>query len=454
MSRPTLRPVPTLPVELLDPADDASSGLAGLVFGLVAAYLVTGRVIADVYTLPIGLSLHPTDLILAALLVVWLLWMFTAPQPFPIGIVSMLGAAFVIVFLVSPFLNAIDMSEFEANGAERGLVRATLYAGLFVASYQLSSASRRRAVQILTVTVVVSVFQALVAVYETVTGSALVLLGTIWQTVGLEVDPRAVRTDIAELQLRLTGELRASATAPHPLVLAGLMALGIGICVAFYLYSDSRRTRNWLLVAFALQLLAVGATNQRTGFVVLAAIAVVVAITQINRLPSALPLAAMTAVGGVAVAVLSPNTPRLILNFITGQQTDHNVAVRTSKYEIFPDLIERRPILGAGFTTSDPELVTFDNGYLTGFVEFGIVGFGLLLAFLLVITGRSFAALHKARLPDQPILLAGILAAITFFTSMTTFDVMSFSQLFPDALVVIAVGVARADARHRALAVP
>jgi hypothetical protein len=428
--------------------DGPSVGFARLALGLVVAYLVASRLIADVYTLPIGVSLHPTDIILAALLAVWLLWMVTAPLPFPLGVVSVLGAAVVVMFLSAPYINALDLSAFEVAGAERGLVRATLYAGLFIASYHLAS-SRRSAVRILMATVVVTVFQALVAIYETLIGAPFVALGSVWQALGLEVDPRTTRSAVAALQLRLTGELRASATAPHPLVLAGLLSVGIAICIAFYLYSESRRVRALLLGAVVIQLLAIGVTNQRTAFLVLAAVAIVIGATQAHKLPSALPLVAATAIGGAAVMVLSPNTPRLILNFVTGQQTDHNVAVRTSKYQVLPELIERRPVIGAGFQTSDPAVVTFDNGYLTELVEFGVVGLSLLLVFLLVVAGRSFASRRRVEPADRPILLSAVLAAVVLFTSMTTFDVMSFVQLFPVCLIVMAVGLARADEAHR-----
>jgi O-antigen ligase len=232
-------------------------------------------------------------------------------------------------------------------------------------------------------------------------------------------------------------------------VLAGLLAVGVGICVAIYLYTDSRRSRRFLLVAICLQLLAIGATNQRTGFVMLAAIALVIGFTQIHKLPSAFPLVIAAGLGAAAVTIVSPNTPRLILNFVTGQQTDSNVAVRTSKYEVLPELIERRPFIGAGFETSDPDLVTFDNGYLTELVELGIIGLAVLLVFLIVVTGRSFASLRAAERADQSILLSAVLAAMALFAGMTTFDVMSFAQLFPTCLIVMALGLARADELHR-----
>ncbi len=448
MSNERGSPIAALTVERLGVDGEASSGFARITFGLVVAYLVASRLIADIYTLPIGVSLHATDVILFALLMAWLLWRMTTPLPFPTGFVSGFGAALIVVFLIAPFLNATNLSTFEFDGAERGLVRATLYAGLFVASYHLAL-SRRRAIRLLSVVVVVTVFQSLIAVYELATRGPLVILGSIWQSLGFEVDPRAIRTAEVVLAQRLTGELRASATASHPLVLTGLVALGIGIAIAFYLYSDSRRVRILLLGTVILQLFAMGATNQRTGFVVLATLAVVILFTQIRRLPSTFPLMAAAAIAGLGVFVFSPRTPRLILNFITGQQTDRNVEVRLSKYEVLPELLERRPLLGAGYLTHDPLMVTFDNGYLTALVEFGIIGFAVFIAFLLVVAGRAFTSMTRAQRADQPILLSALLAVTVLFASMASFDVMSFTQFFPTVLIVMAIGTARADELHR-----
>jgi O-antigen ligase len=447
MSRQVDDPIADLRVVQFGIDGIATSVFARTAFALVVAYLVVSRLIADTYTLPIGVSLHPTDVILAALLATWLFWMMTAPLPFPIGLVSVLGAALMVLLFLAPYINGPNLSQFQLDGVERGLVRATLYAGLFLASYHLAS-SRRWAIRILMVTVAATIFQALVGIYEAVVRAPL-LLGSLWESVGLEVDPRSIRGARSALSQRLTGELRVSSTAPHPLLLVALLGVGIGICVAFYLHSESRRARALLLGAVIVQLVALGATNERTAFVVIAAIVVVVVFAEIKKLPTALPLIGAAVIGGAALLVVSPNTPRLILNFITGHQTDHNVVGRAALYAVFPELLEQRPLIGAGFATGDPDLVIFDNGYLTELVELGIVGFALLLGFLLVVAGRSFASLRRAERADQPILLAAVLAAVVLLAGMTTFDAMSYVQLFPSVLIVLALGLSRADELRR-----
>ena len=63
MSNERESPIAALAVERLDVDGEASSGFARIAFWLVVAYLVASRLIADIYTLPIGVSLHLTDVI-------------------------------------------------------------------------------------------------------------------------------------------------------------------------------------------------------------------------------------------------------------------------------------------------------------------------------------------------------------------------------------------------------
>ncbi len=415
---------------------------------LVIIYVVLNRLIEDIYTLPVGASIFVTDIVLAMLLVTWALWMLSEPRPFPQGLAGILGSVLMVLVLVAPYLNAGSLTEFEASGAERGLVRGTLYAGLFLATYHLAS-WREWATRITKVLVAMSVFQALLAIYEAMTGAPLQILGAVWQAVGLEVDPRGMRGDNPMLQARLTGELRAQATAPHPLVLAGVLVTGIGICVVRYLHSDSPKQRRRYLAAIVVQLVGVAATNERTGFVALAALGLLLVITQLPKLPSALSLLFTLVLGGAVISVVSPQTPRLILDFFTGQTTDHNVTVRTARYAMVPELLNHRPIIGPGFTTSDPSVMIFDNAYLTQLIELGVLGLVVLLGFLLVVSGRPFAMYTRAVGEDQILLLGAMCAAVTLFVTMATFDVLSFDQLFPSTLMLLAIGLARTDALRR-----
>jgi O-antigen ligase len=92
----------------------------------------------------------------------------------------------------------------------------------------------------------------------------------------------------------------------------------------------------------------------------------------------------------------------------------------------------------------------FDNAYLTQLIELGVLGLVVLLGFLLVVSGRPFSMYTRAVGEDQILLLGAMCAAVTLFVTMATFDVLSFDQLFPSTLMLLAIGLARTDALRRA----
>ena len=419
-----------------------------LAFRLLLAYVVFGRLIADIYTLPVGVSLRATDVLLAILLVVWAIWMVTSPQPMPRGAVGVLALSVLVFALVAPYLTALSMTPYEANGAERGLIRVMLFATLFVATYHVA-ASRRRAYTLARTLVLMTAIQAIIAVFETLTGRPVAFLGSLWRGLGMEVDPNGLRGTAISLHARLTGELRAAATAPHPIVLSAMLAVGVGVCIALYLNSTSRSRRRFYLAAILIQLVSIGTTNSRTGFVALAVIGVTLLITQVHRLPSAFPLVVALILGGVLLAAVSPSTPRLVFTFFTGQETDRNVDVRVGKYQRLPELLDRRAFIGAGQGTSDPAEVLFDNAYLTALVELGLIGVTLIVAFLVVMTARCFSSLNRVGARDGPLLLGGLVAGVALLAAMATFDALSFDQFFPMCLMFLAIGVSRADEARR-----
>jgi O-antigen ligase len=440
---------PLQPVLLV--GDDTVTGnlMGKMTFGLLVAYVAANRLVADIYTLPVGVSLHPSEVILGLVLLAWLMWMVTAPQPLPSGVAGVLGLSLLVFLGIAPFINALGMTPHEANGAERGLIIVILFAGMFLAAYH-TALNRRRAYALVGVVLAFTVLQALISIYEALTVRAFIYLGTFWQAIGLEVDPKGLRSEMDTLRQRLTGEFRAVATAPHPLVLAAIVALGIGIAVVLYLNSESKRARRVYLGAIVVLLMALGTASSRTGFLLIAVLALVIGIVQVRRVPRSLPLVAMLMLGAAAMAVVAPGTPRLILNFFTGQDTDHNTEVRVSKIAALPELLERRPAIGAGYLTSDPSVIIFDNSYFTELVELGVLGLLLLIAFILVVTFRPFGVLAIAPREEHALLLAGVLGGISLLVVSATFDVLSFDQFLPMTLLLMAIGLARSDVVRRA----
>lgn len=426
-------------------ASNTSDDVFGLLtFLLVVIYVVLNRLVEDIYTLPVGFSIRPSEAVVVLLGMVLALWMITSHGPLPRGAAGLLGAGLLLILLLSPLINAPTMSEFEANGAERGLVHGVLLAILFLATYQVAR-NLRHAFIIIWFILAFTVAQGGVAIYETITRQAFPILGPIWETLGLQVDPKGFRGQLVDLRLRLTGETRAASTAPHPIVLSALLAVGIAIAVILYLNTGSKLRRRLYLVAMVVQLAALGTTASRTGFLLLALAGVLVLFTQIRHLPRSAPVIATLAVGGLVLASVAPRTPRLILNLFTNPTSDHNVAVRVSKIEFISGFLERRPLIGAGYLTHDRRLVEFDNSYFVFVVELGMLGLLVLVAFFLVVFFRSYGALSAASAEEQPLLVIGAVAGITLLVGGATFGAWSFAQFFPTCLILMAIGLSRSD---------
>jgi hypothetical protein len=108
--------------------------------------------------------------------------------------------------------------------------------------------------------------------------------------------------------------------------------------------------------------------------------------------------------------------------------------------------MDRRPLLGPGFMTHDPALRIFDNSYFEALIEFGIIGFGILLAFLLLVTLKPVLSLGDASEHDAPILISGFVAGLSLLIGMALFDATKFAQFLPTILIVLGMGLGRTDA--------
>jgi len=421
-----------------------------LLVASVIAYLVTNRLIQDIYVLPIGLSIRPWEPVLGLVLVAWLLWMITQPKPLPRGIVGLIALALLTVLIGSYFWNAPGFTPFQANASERGIVRVVLFAGLFLASYHLAF-DRERARRFLMLIVSLSAIQGVLGVYEYVSGTSATFLHEIWTGIGLEVDPRGLRAFNELLKTRLTGELRVMGTAPNPLVLSALLALGSLITFALLSHTTSRRRRRLLAILLLVQIVSMPLTNSRSGFVILLGVGIVVVFLTVRQWPRMLPFALLLSIVMGITFTLVPRSARLLLNSFTRPQNDPNLEVRLQRFDQVPGLMSERPFLGAGYLTNDVEIIVFDNAFNLGLVELGIVGFMTLVAFFLVSIGRSLSGLARCSTGEEPLLLAGVIGGFSVIVAATTFDAWTFDQFFPTAIMLMGIGVGSADSVRRRL---
>lgn len=415
-----------------------------LVFLSLVAYLVVNRLIPDVFVLPVDLSIRVGEPVLALVIVMWVIWQIVQPKPLPRGALGLVAIALLFVLVLAYFWNAPGYTQFEMQASRRGLLRVVLYAGLFMAAYHLAT-RLGWAKRILTLISILTAIQGTIAIFEYLFQQRAVYLYHLWTGVGLIEDPRGIRGFSEFLKARPTGLPKAQSTAPHPITLSALLALGVLLTIALYLHAPTKRQRRLYVLLLIPQVLALPVTNSRTGFLILIVAGFVLALLQIRKWPRALPLA-LSLTGLMTIAlVFSPGTTSLLLNSLTQPEQDPNIVVRVHRAELVPELMSDRPLLGSGYITTDVSQVLFDNAYYLGLVEFGVLGFLLLLSFFLLCFSRSFVALGRADSLEQPVLLVGVLGVLCLMVGGATFDAWTFDQFFPTCLILLGLGAGRAD---------
>lgn len=425
--------------------DDIPLDLVGrTVSVLLISYIVLNRLISDRFVLPVGASVRLYEIVLVFLGVAWAVWMIREPHPFPVGLVGLFALLAFTVIGLAPFIHALTVNAYQANGAERGLFRLFIFSTMFLASFHLAFRVRE-GYRIVGWIVAVTVFQASVAIFEFVTKKPVALLDGIALSVGMIPDPQGIRGDFGGAVFqRLTGEVKAVATAPHPIVLSAVIALGVLVVGTWLLYTKRSRQRTWLMVAGGIVVLALPVTNSRTAFVMIGAALLPIAILHVRRLPqmiiSAMPMLVVLALS----FAISPQTPRLLLNSVTNPGGDQNTTVRIERFSRVPELLDERPFIGAGYLTHDPDIQIFDNAYNKGVIEFGIVGFALVILFFFTALATTWSATTKAKKLEIVLPAVGVIAALSLFAAAATFDAWTFDQFFPTCLILLGVGLGRA----------
>ncbi|MGH8915183.1 MAG: hypothetical protein ACRDZM_11795, partial [Acidimicrobiia bacterium] len=192
----------------------------------LVTYLVINRLIPDAFVLPVGLSIRPWEPILGLLAILWFLWLVVEPKPLPRGALGLIALALLVTLVFAYFWNAPGYTEYEMQASRRGLLRVFLYAALFIASYHVAT-NLRRSRRILTLISVLTAIQGIIAIFEFVLKQRAVFLYDIWTAVGLIEDPDGVRGFSRDLKARPSGLTKVESTAPHPITLSAVLAMGV-----------------------------------------------------------------------------------------------------------------------------------------------------------------------------------------------------------------------------------
>lgn len=417
-----------------------------LVLILITLYFVLNRMIPDTYVVPVGISIRAHEVVLSLLIVAWMVWAARSHRPMLYGSLGIVSLTLLTLLATAPFWAALTMNTYEVNGAERGLFRTFVFTGLFIATYQLAF-RWQSAMYVLRLILITGTVQALLGVWEGIVRAPLPIFNTLARGLGLVIDPRNIRgSGDTGLFFRESGDIRAATTSPHPIVFSSVVVLGILILIAWLMYARTPSQRKWATIGLALNLAALPVSNSRTGFVMLIAILPVLVVLNAKRIPQMVPLGLILAVFLGMAVVMFPSSFRLILNSFTNASDDPNTQIRVERLELVPQLIEERPILGAGYLSFDPDIQVFDNAYNLALVELGMLGTAMLVMFFLVGINRCRQGAHFATDDEAIFPLAGFIAGLSLLVGGITFDAWTFDQFFPTCLALMALGCGRTHA--------
>lgn len=322
---------------------------------------------------------------------------------------------FCLCVLISYVVAALSpLPQLDANGADRGLLRAGSLAGiLLVANDGLVTRDR---------------FLVLLR--------RIVVLGALYAGLGLaQFITRMNIVDAIQIP-GLTGDgagglgtrvmfVRAQSTAVHTLEYASVLAIILPIAVTLAIYERQRSAvARWVPVA-TIALAAVLSVS-RSGLVG-------VALGLLVLLPSWKPVVrrwavAAGGVGLVGIYVAIPGMMGTIVGMFSNASGDSSVMSRTNSYEFVFQMWSLHPVMGRGFGTFLPTYRILDNQYLDDLIEIGVVG---LMAILALLICAMVAALWRRPREDSlvhalaPALCASIVAGgvLSGF-----FDAFSFTQ--------------------------
>ena len=217
--------------------------------------------------------------------------------------------------------------------------------------------------------------------------------------------------------------------ADHPLVAVAMLSMALPIAVLGFIQSKRVRGRILYGLATCVLVLAVLATQRKTG--VVAPIAGVLTLAYFRR-RDFLRVVPIAAVLLVAAVIVSPSTVTPVIDQFKRDQLGRATTVidRTSDYDAVRPDVWTHVALGRGYGSYLPlGHRILDSQILMTTIDMGVLG---LVAFLLL--GVSVVASARPLIGAQhldwaPSALAGAAAAVTFLVIATMFDMMSYPQV-------------------------
>jgi O-antigen ligase len=382
---------------------------------------------------PLGGAGAPATLIGLLLLAYWVWHRLHRVVPEKPALVNGAAIAFGAVALASYGVAAVrPIAADEFNLSALSLLSlAGWMGGLLLASDGVTSSDRLRAL--------VSRLGVMGGAFA---GFGLVqfVTGTAWVD-RLSIPGLVANTPVYSLSQR-GGFSRPFATAIHPIEFGSVIAMLLPLTIVLGLLGPVRgggRWRNW--IPAALTVLAASLSTSRSTLVGLAIGLALLwpALTALQRLVGAVA----TVILGVFVFVTVPGMVGTISGLFGGVATvDSSVASRIDSYGIAASYFSRAPIIGRGFGTFLPRYRIFDNQYLLGLVETGVVGvIAMVLLWLVPVVGIARVMRRTEPASPQRLLGAGLLSScVVGGVGLAFFDGFGFPMMPAVWFVILGLG--------------
>jgi hypothetical protein len=260
-------------------------------------------------------------------------------------------------------------------------------------------------------------------------------LGTIWEyrmgynpfyEIGDKLFPGGFSLPAIAHEKDSTGRIPILGPTIHPLATTQLLAMAVPFAIAGGLYTSTKGRRLLYLLATAILLAGVFATQRKTGPMILAAGLLPFFVFRPRRMLRLAPIGVMLMLAMPVIAPSAVGSLRDQLNpsAATGTLSSRD---RLSDYEaIGPDVLNH-PALGRGWQTYDPERYrVLDNEYLSILIGNGWLGVGayaLLLITALALCTRAIRTHDPARAPPA---LAVASVTMMMLVGSATFDTIAF----------------------------
>lgn len=226
--------------------------------------------------------------------------------------------------------------------------------------------------------------------------------------------------------------VRVASTTIHYIELSASLATILPFAIHFSLFSETRKQRNWYIVAALTMAAGIAVTISRTGIIAFAiGVAVLIPIWT-WRMRYNIGVLATIAMAGFAV--VQPGLLRTLTRLFDDPSQNPAFTVREQRYPYVWHFVDQRPWLGRGTGTFiGPQYWVLDNEWLGFLISNGIIGTAVVAGMYL--TGIILSLVSIKRAPDRSVrsvcaaLLGAQIIAPVVAGTFDSFAFMTYSTL-------------------------